>query len=149
MILAIDPGTKTGWALMKNGKVYESGTQNFSKKDGESNGMLFIKFRNWLGSILDLNVKLVVYEQTFSKSRAASELLSNLRGRIEEECDARKINYTTVYATSLKKWATGSGKADKGQMMARAVAVLGRKPIDDNESDAALIGAYAVEEYGG
>ena len=149
MILGIDPGTHTGWCLMKNGKVYESGTMDFSKKPSESNGMLFLKFRNWLGRILDLpGIQMVCYENTFSKSKAATEILANLRGRIMEECATRQINFTGPSPSTVKKWATGKGNADKGQMMARSEAFLGREPIDDNESDAVLIAAYAWEEFG-
>jgi Holliday junction resolvasome RuvABC endonuclease subunit len=149
MILAIDAATKTGWALIKDGKVYESGVQDFSKRRGESNGAMFLKFRNWIGRMLDLpGITFVTYEQTFSRSQAATEILENLRGRVQKECAARNIEYAPVYATELKKWACGSGKADKGQMMARAVALLGRPPLDDNEADACLMGAWAFEEYG-
>jgi hypothetical protein len=37
-ILALDPATKTGWALYENGPI-ESGVQDFSTIRGESNGM--------------------------------------------------------------------------------------------------------------
>lgn len=48
MILALDCATKTGWCLLKDGKVYESGVQDFSKTRGESNGAMFLKFQEWL-----------------------------------------------------------------------------------------------------
>ncbi|MEN6621442.1 MAG: hypothetical protein ABFD50_07845, partial [Smithella sp.] len=63
MLLAIDTGTKTGWAIIKDGRVYESGVQDFSKKRGESNGAMFLRFRGWLGHITDLDIDLVIYEQ--------------------------------------------------------------------------------------
>jgi len=150
MILGIDPATHTGWCLMKNGRVYESGMQDFSKRKGESNGATYLRFRKWLKSILsNYPIKIVIYEYTFSRSQAASEILTNLRGRIQEECADLSVEFASVPATTLKKWATGKGNADKDQMMARAVAYLGRPPIDDNEADACLIAAYGVEEYGG
>jgi len=147
MILAIDAATKTGWALIKDGQVYESGVQDFSKKRGESNGAMFLRFRNWLSRMLDLNVGFVVYEQAHHRGGAATEICVNLTGRVQEACAERNIEYATVHTGTLKKWACGSGKTDKGQMMARAAAVLGREPIDDNESDAALMGLWAWEEY--
>lgn len=148
MILAIDAATKSGWALIKDGKVFESGVQDFSKKRGESNGAMFLRFRNWLSRMLELDIAIVVYEQSHHRGGAATEICVNLTGRIQEGCAERGIEFATVHTGTLKKWACGSGKADKGQMMARAVALLGRPPIDDNEADAALMGAWAWEEYG-
>lgn len=150
MILGLDVATKTGWCLMRGGKVYESGVQDFSKRRGESNGAMYLRFRTWFKSLLlNHQIKIVIYEYTFSKSQAASEILTNLRGRIQEECAALSVEFAAVPATTLKKWATGKGNADKDQMMARAVAYLGRPPIDDNEADAVMVSAWGHEEYGG
>jgi len=150
MILGIDPASKTGWCLMRSGKVYESGIQDFSKRKGESNGAVYLRFRSWLKSLLSNHqIKIVIYEYTFSRSQAASEILTNLRGRIQEECAAVSVEFAAVPATTLKKWATGKGNAEKDQMMARAVAYLGRPPIDDNEADAVMVSAWGHEEYGG
>lgn len=146
MILSLDCATKTGWALIKDGRIYESGVQDFSKRRGESNGAMFYRFRNWLASMMD-GVSFVVYELAHHRGGAATEICVNLTGRVQEACAERNIEYTAVHTGTLKKWACGSGKADKGQMMARAAAILGREPVDDNESDAALMGAWAWEEY--
>jgi Holliday junction resolvasome RuvABC endonuclease subunit len=148
MILSIDAATKTGWALIKDGRVYESGVQDFSKKRGESNGAMFLRFRSWLSRMLDMPIKICVYEQSHFRGGAATEIGVNLTGRIQELCIERNIEYAIVHTASLKKWACGHGQADKGQMMGRAAAVLGRAPIDDNEADAVMIGMKAWEEYG-
>ncbi len=52
MILGLDLAQKTGWCLRANGKVVASGMQDFTKKRGESNGLLFLKFRKWFESML-------------------------------------------------------------------------------------------------
>ena len=45
MILALDLATHTGWAVASNdGKIISSGVQDFSKKRGEDNGLLFLRF---------------------------------------------------------------------------------------------------------
>jgi len=148
MILAIDAATKTGWCVWRGGRIYESGVQDFSKRRGESNGAMFLRFRAWLSRMTDLPLKLIVYEQAHHRGGAATEICVNLTGRIQEICAERGIEYATIHSGSLKKWATGSGSAGKGEMMARAVTYLGRKPLDDNEADAVLMAAYAGEEYG-
>lgn len=52
MILALDCATKTGWCLWDNGKIIESGVQDFAKQRGESNGAMFLRFRHWLKSMI-------------------------------------------------------------------------------------------------
>lgn len=149
MILALDTATKTGWALMLNGKVYESGVQDFSKRRGESNGGLFLRFRHWLNQMVAQNdIKLIAYERAHHRGGAATELCVNLTGRVQECAAEHSIEVTTIPTMTLKKWATGKGNADKAMMMERTEKEIGRKCIDDNEADAILIGLWAVDEYG-
>lgn len=51
MILALDCATKTGFALVKDGKIIESGTMDFSKRRGESNGAMFLRFSAWIRNL--------------------------------------------------------------------------------------------------
>ncbi len=148
-ILAIDAATKTGWALW-HGKLVESGVEDFSKRRGESNGSMFLRFRTWLKHILqEQSINFVVYEQSHHRGGAATEIGVNLTGRVQEVCAELKIEFVAVHTATLKKWATGHGKADKTVMMARAHPILEREPIDDNEADAALMSKWAAENYGG
>ncbi len=148
MILALDTGTRTGWCLWDKGKVIESGTEDFSKQRGESNGMMFLRFRYWLGYMLTAyNISLVIYEMAHHRGGAATEIGVNLTGRVQECCSEHNIEYTTVHSNTLKKWATGAGNADKGEMMVAATRILGRKPIDDHEADACLMAKWASEKY--
>jgi len=153
MILALDCATKTGWCLWDDGKVYESGVQDFTKQRGESNGMMFIKFRSWLKKILTesgVAIDLMVYEQAHHKGGAATEICVNLTGRVQEVGDVLNIQYTSVHSQELKKWALGDAKrGNKDRMIEKAATVLGRPPKDDNEADAVLIAKWASENYGG
>jgi Holliday junction resolvasome RuvABC endonuclease subunit len=149
MILALDGATKTGWCLLKDGKVYESGVQDFSKTRGESNGALFLKFRHWLSLMLDQHdIKFVVYESAHHRGGAATEIGVNLTGRVQEICAECGIEYASVHTGTLKKFATGSGAASKETMVVMATVILGRKPIDDNEADAVHLALWAFHEYG-
>jgi Holliday junction resolvasome RuvABC endonuclease subunit len=151
VILALDCATKTGWALIKSGMVYESGVQDFSKKRGESNGIMFIRFRKWISNMFKENKpSLIVYEQTplHFKSGSALEISMNLTGRVQEEADKEFIQYTSYAPTALKKFATGAGKADKGAMIKACEQKSGMVTTDDNEADAILLGLMAYEEYG-
>lgn len=50
-----------------------------------------------------------------------------------------------VGISEVKKWATGSGRADKDAMIAAAADRFGRR-LDHNEADAALIAAWGREQ---
>lgn len=149
IILSLDAATKTGFCILKDGKIYESGTMDFSKKRGESNGAMFFRFRNWLSSILDnMCFDLITYEQAHHRGGAPTEICINLTGRIQEACAERKIEYAAVHSGTLKKWAAGSGRAEKSVMIEKARTFLDRDPIDDNEADAVLMAFYTNAEYG-
>ena len=151
MILALDCATKTGWALIEKGIIIESGVQDFSKKRGESNGGMFLRFRKWLSDMFDdmhPSCGLVVYEQAHHRGGAATEICVNLTGRVQEMCADRNIEFAAVHTATLKKHATGKGKADKEEMIKKARYILNREPFDDNEADAVLMAIWAYEEYG-
>jgi Holliday junction resolvasome RuvABC endonuclease subunit len=149
-IIAFDCATKTGWAIIRDGKVFESGVQDFAKRRGESNGLMFLRFRNWLDDLLRVtgHVAVLAYELAHYRGGAASEVCGNLTGRVQEAAAQWKCECAGVQSTSLKKWATGSGKADKVVMIAKATQLMGKVPLDDNEADAVLIGLWAWEQYG-
>lgn len=54
------------------------------------------------------------------------------------------VDLAVVAPSQLKKWATGSGRADKDAMMA-AAAERGALPANHDEADAALLRLMAIE----
>jgi len=153
IVLGLDCATKTGWCLWDscNGKVLESGVQDFSKKRGESNGIMFLRFRNWLEKMAGFlpKVELISYERAHHRGGAATEICVNLTGRVQEVADAREIPYMTVETGTLKKFACGKGNAGKDDMISAAKEILGRDPEDDNEADAVHIARWAAQEVDG
>jgi len=157
-ILALDLGTKTGWALAEGGRV-ESGVQDFAPKRGESAGMRYVAFRRWLAEIafrggpeaVNNPVDLIVYEMPHLRGGAAATVLAGLQTRVEEFCAEWTIEYTPVHSATLKKFTTGSGRGDKAAMgeaarrrgwLNHVTAVM----IDDNEGDAICLLHYALAE---
>jgi len=148
-ILAIDCGTKTGWASWSNGHL-ESGVHEFAVGRGESPGLRFLRFRSWLVDMLTMTGPgLVVYEQSHLRGGHATDLLVGMTTRVVEECAARGIEYAAVHTATLKKAATGSGKADKRAMIEAASKRWGKRPVDDNEGDALCLLAWAEKTLGG
>jgi Holliday junction resolvasome RuvABC endonuclease subunit len=148
-ILAIDCGTKTGWASWSNGHL-ESGVHEFNIGRGESPGLRFLRFRSWLVDMLTMTEPdLVVYEQAHLRGGHAVDLLVGMTSRIQEECAGRRIEYGACHSATLKKFATGSGRAEKAAMKEFAARTWGKQPQDDNEGDALCLLAWAKQTLGG
>ncbi len=142
--LALDLGTRTGWALAE-GAVVESGVQVFDVKRGESPGMRYVRFNRWLGDIAPA-VALVVYEQTHNRGGGATEVAAGFATRVQEFCARAGIEHTAIHSAVLKKFATGRGNAKKPDMIAAARERCGYLGADDDEADALLLLAYARAE---
>jgi Holliday junction resolvasome RuvABC endonuclease subunit len=111
--------------------------------------MRFLRFSKWLNELYDLTHpwELVVYERAHHRGGYATELGVGLQTRVQEFAAARDIEYAAVHSATLKKSATGSGRASKQDMMDAYRAIRGCDPIDDNEADAFLLLEYAKEEF--
>lgn len=146
-ILALDCATKTGWATLVDGQI-ESGMQDFTKKRGESNGMLFLKFNQWLRRLNEYPFGLIVYEQAHHRGGAATEICVGLSTRAQEYAVTYHSEHWAVHTATLKKAITGNGRASKEDMMAYFKEQTGREPEDDNEADAYALLRYAMDELG-
>ena len=143
-ILAIDPGTHSGWAYW-DGQHLESGVQVFDLKRGESPGMRFLMFRSWLYKFPQPD--LYIYEQAHHRGGAATELLLGMTTRIQEQAAEVGRDYVSIHSATLKKWSTGSGRASKQDMIDAAEDRRGLDVHDDNEADAILLCLWARDEY--
>lgn len=142
-ILALDLATRSGWAVYDHESGVESGTANFTPTKG-NNGSRYRKCREFLQEIIDQIKPDVVYvEDIFARGKKTNQVLNGYRCCLEEACGVIPIN--PVAATTIKKHATGGGRASKKQMV-RAVERLGYHPKDDNEADALALLMYAREE---
>jgi Holliday junction resolvasome RuvABC endonuclease subunit len=152
-ILALDCGTKTGWATLRDGHI-ESGVQVYDLKRGESAGMRWLRFDAWLEEIYYLvNPRLIVFEQAHHRGGAATAVGVGFTTKIHEFAARHTIETLPVHSLSLKKWATGSGRASKGDMIIQVNRLLraatGITDItDDNEADAFLLLLYGKEQVG-
>ncbi len=148
VILALDLATRTGWAVVRDGRVVESGVQTFDKRRGESNGVLFLRARKWLSEFgYPTRPDLIAYEQAHFRGGAATEICVGLQTRAQEVAAEWGVESAPVPTSTLKKWATGVGRAEKPAMIAWAAARIGRQPEDDNEADAIAVGLWAAEEF--
>ena len=153
MILALDLGTRCGWAMAAptfagsiEHRLLESGVQIFDVKRGESPGMRYLRFRRWLEDITPSDCSLIAYENFHMRGGAATEIAAGLVTRVQELCALRGIQHAAVHSASLKKFATGRGNADKAAMLA-AVAQRWKAVESDDEADAIAVLYWALAEF--
>ncbi|MEV7264674.1 crossover junction endodeoxyribonuclease RuvC [Micromonospora aurantiaca] len=74
--------------------------------------------------------------------------LAALAGVIEEALYVRGVRIVVVQPTQVKQFATGSGTADKDDMVAAAREQLGVQVANDNEADGLWLAAMGLHRYG-
>lgn len=161
-ILALDQATTTGYAIVEdNGRIIDSGIWELAdkKRTGESRGMRYIRFEGHLKRVIPAwDISVICHEQTLLRGGAPTEIANGLKALILKAAAEHGIDVTCVHTSELKKWATGSGKAEKPAMIKAATAFMSEQnqregickasPIDDNEADAVLIGLWAASTIG-
>lgn len=151
-VLALDLGTKTGWALLEEGGVGAkpiviSGVQDFSLKRGESPGIRFLMFRNWLKNrMLSNKPDLIVYEQAHHRGGAATAVAYGLQAHLLSVCAELGVEFMPCHTGTLKKFATGRGNASKAEMVAVCKSRFGVEPLDDNEADAVCLAFWGLSQ---
>lgn len=136
MILALDLGTKTGWATIGPTGAVKSGTQSFAQGKFAGGGQRFLAFRRWLDANFAGSTTEVVFEAVRRHiGTDAAHIYGGLLALLTAWCEEREIPYEGVPVGTIKKHATGRGNAKKHEMIAAAQA-RGYEPKDDNEADA-------------
>lgn len=70
---------------------------------------------------------------------AARMILLGLHWQARAIAFEHVIPFVNVPVPTLKKWATGDGRAGKEDMVEAARKMSGTEPVDDNHADAILI----------
>jgi len=135
-ILALDLGSKTGWAFVSS-IVKQSDVEDFTPGPRESKGMRFVRFHAWINEILDkLKPDMVIYEMPHNRGGYATQVLNGMVAYIFEECLKREIEYEPVHSRTLKKYAMGSGRASKEDMIREAEKRFDKPNLTSDEADA-------------
>jgi len=143
-ILAIDPASILGWAVSRT--MY--GIWDLKTRKDESMGMKLIRLNSKLNEIhSQYPLDLVVYERPGGFHTVAIIHQSKLIGKIEEWCEANKVEYRGYSSKEIKKYATTKGNAGKPAMILAARLKLGYPGKDDNEADALWLLELAKSEY--
>jgi len=150
VILALDLGTQTGWALSSQVRHITSGSENFKPQRFEGGGMRYLRFKRWLTEIKQSCEPLdaVYFEEVRRHAGVdAAHAYGGFLATLTAWCEHHQIPYQGVPVGTIKKHATGKGNAGKAEMIAAAKA-LGFAPVDDNHADALALLDWAMAQGG-
>lgn len=149
-LLALDLGTRTGWALRSSDGHITSGSESFRPQRFEGGGMRFLRFKRWLTEIksqADGIGALYFEEVRRHASTDAAHAYGGFLATLTAWCEHHQIPYQGVPVGTIKKHATGQGNAGKDQVII-AVRSRGHAPVDDNEADALALLHWAIQDHG-
>jgi Holliday junction resolvasome RuvABC endonuclease subunit len=147
VVLALDLGTQTGWALSANNKNIASGSEGFKPQRFEGGGMRYLRFKRWLTEIKQSveSIDAVYFEEVRRHVGVdAAHAYGGFLATLTAWCEHHQVPYQGVPVGTIKKHATGKGNASKDEMIA-AIIKRGFSPADDNEADALALLHWALE----
>lgn len=146
-ILALDLGTKLGWALLPRGGQISHGTESFAPRKSWSPGQRWQRFRTFLHEVVSRhNVHVIAYEDVKRHiGTDAAHAYGAFLALTELVADSHRVRLAPVGVGTIKKHWTGKGNADKAAMEAQARA-RGFRPESDNDADALAILHWAVAQ---
>jgi Holliday junction resolvasome RuvABC endonuclease subunit len=141
MIIALDPGTKCGWAVYRDGMTY-AGVWDLRPNRYEGGGMRFLRLCRFLEETTKAaTLDLVAYEEVRRhKGTDAAHVYGGIVATIQQWAELRCTPYCAVPVAAVKRKATGKGNAGKDEMLAAAKVRWPDIEIpDDNCADALWI----------
>lgn len=144
-VLALDIARHTGYYSM-----HGSGTWNFTESKRRNDNKEHKAFRDTvMDFILEHDIKVVVAEDvSVNQHFIDTRKLSEFRGILLEICDTLDLPEPIfINPTTIKKWATGDGHADKNAMIRFCRMRWNTDPVDDNEADATHIFMYYIKKF--
>ena len=150
-IIAIDPADKCGWAMYNDG-IITSGVWELRPpklKSYEGGGMRFARLRDQLNNLE--NVDRIAYEEVRRHlGTAAAHSYGGYKAKIMSWCEEQepKVPYGVHSVSSIKKRATGSGRASKEDVKQAAEEKFKIVCASDDESDALWILVLTCESMG-
>jgi len=147
--LCLDLGTRTGWAIVKDGAIIASGEWNHapsSQRRFDGGGVRFLRFRRRLCELAQDGIEHVVVEEVRRHLGVdAAHAYGGYLAVLQTWCEDDGVTYEAVPVGQIKKHATGKGNASKDQMIAAAKAKWPDARFDsDNEVDARWLADFVI-----
>lgn len=138
-LVAIDLGTKMGWAALDETGQVTSGTESFHPRRHEGGGMRYLRFKQFLTRLKEGcggEIEAVYFEEVRGhRGTDAAQIYGGFLSTLTMWCEHHRIPYSGIPVGTIKKHATGHGNAKKKAMI-QAMRAKGYRPEDDNEADA-------------
>lgn len=144
-ILALDVAQHCGY-FSQHGR----GTWDFTESKRRNDNKQHKAFRDTIMTFIqEHGIKQVVAEDVNVNNHFTDmRKLCEFRGILKEICDELNLPEPEfVNVATLKKWATGDGRADKQKMIDMMKRRYGLTPCDDNEADACHLYYYFCRKY--
>lgn len=144
-LLALDIAAKCGYHCLA-----ESGTWDFNESKRRNDNKMHGAFRQTLIEFVQRNnIKQIVAEDvTVNQHFTDMRRLCELRGILLEVCDTLNLPEPFfVNPMTVKKWATGDGRATKEKMVEFCKSRWQIEVTDHNEADATHIFYYIVKRF--
>ena len=151
VVLAIDLGTTTGWAMRTMEGQLTHGFTSFRPSRYEGGGMRYLRFKRWLSETHHLasDIHSVYFEEVRRHAGVdAAHVYGGLLATLTSWCEHHNIPYQGVPVGTIKRHATGKGNASKTEVM-DAMRSLGHQVTDDNEADALALLHWALDTQEG
>ena len=148
VVLCLDLGTTTGWAVHSKQGVITSGTISFKNDRWQGGGMRFLKFNRFLNELNENAgpISMVFFEEVRRHMGVdAAHAYGGFMAHLTAWCEQQNIAYEGVPVGTIKRHATGKGNANKTMMIESAKA-RGHLPADDNEADALALVYWAIDQ---
>ena len=152
ILIGIDPGiNNTGWSIVKkdgaNLKYIASGVIKTKQSNALSSRLALISEK--LQNIIDLyNPNIAGLEEIFvNKNPMSSMKLAHARGAILSVLGVKNIKVLEFSARTIKKNITGTGTANKDQIIHMIKIVFGKQDIKSPDEADALAVAYSASLF--
>ncbi|SEJ99888.1 hypothetical protein [Achromobacter sp. NFACC18-2] len=146
-ILALDLGTRLGWAVRARDGAVWHGTEAFTPRKSWTPGQRWLRARSFLTDLIVRHqVTVIAYEDVKRHMGTdAAHAYGAFLCIVQMVADSHRATLQPVGVKTIKKFWTGNGNADKDAMKAQAT-VRGLKPDTDNDADALAILHWAVDQ---
>lgn len=145
-ILALDLGSRCGWAVLPRSGRIASGVSEFKPGRFEGAGMAFLRFERFLADASEASgpFGVVVFEEVRAHAGTlAAQVYGGFLAHLTAWCERRAVPYLGVPVATIKRHATGKGNASKDDVI-NAMQARGHAPKDDNEADALALLDWAI-----
>jgi Holliday junction resolvasome RuvABC endonuclease subunit len=146
-VLAIDLGSQTGFAILKDGEIL-SGVKKL-RHNRHASGVRALDFYRWLAQMIrEHGINQVYFERVYAHSGTeAAHLYGYFMHTLSSVCEEMQIKCTGFPVTTIKKFMTGKGNATKEEMI-EAARLRGFDPQTHDEADALAILFLALKTIG-